>query len=126
MLLEKVQFPGKLFFLDETILELSSKEKSLASVKIHASTTDMSRNQCFRHEKMLWDRIRSNGDRLLVTFENKVDSDRYFTILKYNVLDIFICPKLLNKLVPPSLYLIELFTWDNGLTFLENWTPQSI
>ena len=76
---------------------------------------------------MVWGCIRSNGDRLLIPIKNKVDSDVYIKILKDNVVDFLYMHEPFQQNNAPAHTSLKTrnFFWENGITILENWPPQS-
>ena len=88
---------------DETMLELNSKGKDLVKRprKTCLDSRFFEKNSFFLGKKLMACRcIRSNGDRLVISIKNQVDSDEYTKILKDRVIDF--------------LYMHEPFQQDNA------------
>ena len=79
-------------------------------------------NGFLRKKLMIWGCIRSNGDRLLIPIESKVDSDAYTKILTDQVIEFFFMHEPFQQdNAPAHTSLKTRIFWENGFTLLEKW-----
>ena len=130
MLSQKNDFWKTVAFSDETMLELNNdrllRVRRLKNRRFEPQFLAKF-NGFSRKKLMICGCIRSNGDKLLILIENKVDSDAYTKILTDHVIEFLFMhePFQQNNVVAHTSLKTKTFFWEDGLNLLENWPPQS-